>query len=117
MPTVGIWLREKKIFLERSAHDNNIWLLRCPETSELLAVLSIYVDDLLLSGTPEASEAVWAAVKEKWRISEPEYADLGRAITFCGFEIRQEEDGVHVGQAKYVQSLLDKYPEIQGMTT
>ncbi|CAE7876447.1 RE1 [Symbiodinium necroappetens] len=116
LPTIGIWIQGKKIFLERSAYDNNMWLLRCPETSEILAVLSIYVDDLLLSGTPEASEAVWAAIKEKWRISEPEYADLGRAITFCGFEIRQEEDGIHVGQAKYVQSLLDKYPEIQGMT-
>ena len=117
LPTIGIWIQGKKIFLERSAYDNNMWLLRCPETSGLLAVLSIYVDDLLLSGTPEASEAVWAAIKEKWRISEPEYADLGRAITFCGFEIRQEADGIHVGQAKYVQSLLDKYPEIQGTTT
>ncbi|CAE7536283.1 RE1, partial [Symbiodinium microadriaticum] len=94
-----------------------MWLLRCSETFELLAVLSIYVDDLLLSGTTEASEAIWTAIKAKWRISEPEYADLGKSVTFCGFEIQQKSDGLHVGQSKYIQSLLDKYPEIQGTTT
>ncbi|OLQ10930.1 putative mitochondrial protein [Symbiodinium microadriaticum] len=94
-----------------------MWLLRCSETFELLAVLSIYVDDLLLSGTTEASEAIWTAIKAKWRISEPEYADLGKSVTFCGFEIQQKSDGLHVGQSKYIQSFLDKYPEIQGTTT
>ena len=68
----------------------------------------------MLSGTPEASEAVWSAIKGKWKISEPEYADEGQGITFCGFEIKQDEKGIHVGQSKYIHSLLEKYPEITG---
>ena len=117
LPTIDIWHDNQKINLQRSRYDQNLWLLYCPTTSKLIAALTIYVDDLLLSGTPEASEAVWAAIKAKWKISEPEYADQGRAVTFCGFEIRQESDGIHVGQAKYIQSLLDKYPEVQGTTS
>ena len=117
LPTIDICCQGKTTHLVRSNHEPNMWLLRCPETSEILAILSIYVDDLLLSGTPETCDAIWTAIKAKWKISEPEYADLGRAVTFCGFEIRQEEDGIHIGQAKYVQSLLDKYTDIQGMTT
>ncbi|OLP80247.1 Copia protein [Symbiodinium microadriaticum] len=116
LPMIEVWHQGKLHHLERSKFEPNMWLLRCSETSELLAVLSIYVDDLLLSGTAEASEAIWAAIKAKWRISEPEYADLGKSVTFCGFEIQQKGDGLHVGQSKYVQSLLDKYPEIQGTT-
>ena len=117
LPTIEIWHQGKLHHLERSKFEPNMWLLRCSETFELLAVLSIYVDDLLLSGTTEASEAIWTAIKAKWRISEPEYADLGKSVTFCGFEIQQKSDGLHVGQSKYIQSLLDKYPEIQGTTT
>eukprot|EP00439_Symbiodinium_sp_Y106_P022161 s4191_g2.t1 len=83
----------------------------------LLAALTIYVDDLLLSGTPEVSEAVWKAIQSKWKISTPEYADEGLGITFCGFEIKQDSTGIRVGQAKYVQSLLDKYPEIVGTSS
>ena len=114
LPTIEIVYRGKTTYLTRSKYEPNMWLLYCPFTSELLAALTIYVDDLLLSGTAEASEAIWTAIKGKWKISEPDYADEGHAITFCGFEIEQKLDGIHVGQSKYIQSLLEKYPEIQG---
>ncbi|OLQ05239.1 Copia protein [Symbiodinium microadriaticum] len=114
LPTIEIVYRERTTYLTRSKYEPNMWLLYCPFTSELLAALTIYVDDLLLSGTAEASEAIWTAIKGKWKISEPDYADEGHAITFCGFEIEQKTDGIHVGQSKYIQSLLEKYPEIQG---
>ncbi|CAE7201986.1 putative transposon protein [Symbiodinium microadriaticum] len=113
LPTLEVWCDDQKTHLQRSKYDPNLWLLYCPKTSKLIAALTIYVDDLLLSGTPEASQAVWEAIKAKWKISEPEYADQG-VVTFCGFEIRQQPDGIHVGQAKYVQSLLDKYSEVLG---
>ena len=38
-------------------------------------------------------------------------------MTFCGFEIKQDSSGIRVGQAAYVQSFLDKYPEISGTTS
>ncbi|CAE7848878.1 GIP [Symbiodinium sp. KB8] len=114
LPTIEIVYRERTTYLTRSKYEPNMWLLYCPFTSELLAALTIYVDDLLLSGTAEASEAIWTAIKGKWKISEPDYADEGHAITFCGFEIEQKTDGIHVGQSKYIQPLLEKYPEIQG---
>ena len=116
LPTLDVWCGDQKTHLRRSKHDPNLWLLYCPKTSRLIAALTIYVDDLLLSGTPEASQAVWEAIKAKWKISEPEYADQG-VVTFCGFEIRQQPDGIHVGQAKYVQSLLDKYSEVTGTSS
>ena len=114
LPTIEVCIGDQKTSLKQSKHDPNLWLLHCPRTAQLIAALTIYVDDLLLSGTPEASEAVWSAVKGKWKISEPEYADEGQGITFCGFEIKQDEKGIHVGQSKYIQSLLEKYPEITG---
>ncbi|CAE7779834.1 GIP, partial [Symbiodinium microadriaticum] len=104
LPTIEIVYRERTTYLTRSKYEPNMWLLYCPFTSELLAALTIYVDDLLLSGTAEASEAIWTAIKGKWKISEPDYADEGHAITFCGFEIEQKTDGIHVGQSKYIQS-------------
>ncbi|CAE7492362.1 TY5A, partial [Symbiodinium necroappetens] len=113
LPTLEVWCDNQTTHLQRSKYDQNLWLLYCPKTSKLIAALTIYVDDLLLSGTPEASRAVWEAIKAKWKISEPEYADQG-VVTFCGFEIRQQPDGIHVGQAKYVQSLLDKYSKVLG---
>ncbi|CAE7867861.1 RE2, partial [Symbiodinium necroappetens] len=116
-PTIEVKLNEQITHLEQSKHDPNLWLLKSPQTAELLAILTIYVDDLLLSGTPEASTAIWKAIKEKWKISEPEFADEGQGITFCGFEIRQDDQGLHVGQSKYVQSLLDKYSEVTGVTS
>ncbi|CAE7312985.1 RE1, partial [Symbiodinium microadriaticum] len=117
LPTFEVNINEQITHLEQSKHDPNLWLLRSPTTAELLAILTIYVDDLLLSGTPEASTAIWKAIKEKWKISEPEFADEGQGITFCGFEIRQDDNGLHVGQSKYVQSLLDKYSAVTGVTS
>ncbi|CAE7635935.1 RE1 [Symbiodinium sp. CCMP2592] len=114
LPTIPIVYNGQTTYLKQSKYDPNLWLLRCPESSKLIAALTIYVDDLLLSGTAEASEAVWSGIKAKWRISEPDYADQGHAITFCGFEIEQKSDGIHIGQSKYIQTLLDKYPEVQG---
>ncbi|CAE6962985.1 RE1 [Symbiodinium sp. CCMP2592] len=117
LPTIEVCIKDQKTHLKQSKHDPNLWLLNCPHTGQLIAALTIYVDDLLLSGTPEASEAIWSAIKGKWKISEPEYADEGQGITFCGFEIKQDEEGIHVGQSKYIQSLLEKYPEITGTVT
>ena len=71
LPTIEIVYRGKTTYLTRSKYELNMWLFYCPSTSELLAALTIYVDDLLLSGTAEASEAIWTAIKGKWKISEP----------------------------------------------
>ncbi|CAE7273806.1 GIP [Symbiodinium sp. CCMP2592] len=65
LPTIPIVYNGQTTYLKQSKYDPNLWLLRCPESSKLIAALTIYVDDLLLSGTAEASEAVWSGIKAK----------------------------------------------------
>ena len=41
LPTIEVLYQDKKLHLERSKHEPNMWLLRCPETSALLAVFDL----------------------------------------------------------------------------
>ena len=114
IPTIEIRLKGQSMYLQRSQADANMWMLRCPQTQELLALLSVYVDDLLLSADTEVSAAVWEAIQSTWKISTPVYATAKDGLKFCGFELHQDDTGLRVSQQSYIRSLLDKYPNIQG---
>ena len=114
IPTIPIRVKDQSLYLQRSRADANMWMLRCPHTQELLAVLSVYVDDLLLSADADVSAAVWEAIQKTWKISTPVFATEKEGLKFCGFEIHQDQTGLRVSQQAYIRSLLDKYPDIQG---
>ena len=87
-----------------------MWMLRCPHSNELRALLTVYVDDLLW-------ESLWEAIQATWRISTPVYATEKEGLKFCGFELRQDSEGLWISQKSYTQALLEKYPEVTGRVT
>ena len=114
LPTIEIKIKGESLHLQQSKADSNMWMLRCPHSNELLALLTVYVDDLLLSANEEVSSAIWEAIQATWRISAPVYATEKEGLKFCGFELRQDSEGLWISQKSYIQSLLEKYPEITG---
>ncbi len=69
-----------------------------------IVLLGIYVDDLILLGTPSAVEAIKNALKTEFEMS-----DL-RDINFClGLQIVRFPDGYFIHQSGYVTRLMEKY--------
>ncbi|XP_019091020.1 PREDICTED: uncharacterized protein LOC109128653 [Camelina sativa] len=68
-------------------------------------VISLYVDDLIITGSNEGM-----IKKFKDNLSKTfEMTDLGKLKYFLGFEITYTEGGVFLSQRKYAQQLLEKF--------
>ena len=106
LPTIEIKVKDQSLYLQKSSADANMWMLRCPRSNELLALLTVYVDDLLLSADTEVSSAVWKAIQDTWKISTPVYATEKEGLKFCGFELRQNSEGLWISQKSYIQFKL-----------
>ena len=102
------------LHLERSAADPNTWLVKDPKDA-LKGVVGIYIDDLLATGPSAVIHAVFAALRAKWKTSEPKFSFQGEGFNFCGMQVRTREDGaLLVSQQDYIQDLLQKYPDVVG---
>lgn len=70
-----------------------------------LVVVSIYVDDLLVTGEKE-SEIVKLKVG---LMKQFEMTDLGRMSYFLGMEIQQKEGEIFICQRKYIREVLKRF--------
>ena len=106
------------------AEDQHLWHLieTCLETGEERAVgaMAIYVDDVLMSAEEASAEAALKAIAGVWECTAPEKATLEKAITFCGFEIQENEaqygGGYRLHQRKYEEELMKRW-EITGVAS
>lgn len=75
------------------------------ESEGEIMVISLYVDDLIITGSKEEM------IKQfKENLSKTfEMTDLGRLKYFLGFEITYTEKGVFLSQRKYAEQLLEKF--------
>ena len=95
--------------------DENIW--RLIEKDEItgeahwVGLMSVYVDDLLISAEEETLENAVKAIEEVWAISTLEKTGEGRTVKFCGFELERAPngDGFIVSQRKYEQEMVKRF--------
>ena len=69
----------------------------------------VYVDDLAIFAEREVADALVGLIKGLWKTSEPNWADLGSPMPFCGMELTRSGLGWKVTQVKYLIELLQRY--------
>ena len=95
--------------------DDNMWRLEETEVNSKevhwAGLMSIYVDDLLVTAEDGASEAAIQSIAEVWAISEIEKAEVDKPVKYCGFEIKvaPDQDGFLLNQRKYEQEMLQRW--------
>ena len=120
IPTM-VWHREEGATKWKGsfhrAKDQHLWHLReqCLETGEVKnrGLMAIYVDDVLLAADDGVAVCALKAIASVWECADAEKATLAEAITFCGFEIQQNEKehggGYRLHQHSYETELVKKW--------
>ena len=99
--------------------DPAVWrLVACNDQSVTLALMMIYVDDVMMLGPEQVVKDIyeWLTVgvegDEGWKCSPMEW--LGKApVRYLGMDIRRKDGSLtsfHVSQGSYVGELLKGYP-------
>eukprot|EP00438_Fugacium_kawagutii_P007098 Skav200526 [mRNA] locus=scaffold2291:63661:70974:+ [translate_table: standard] len=97
------------------AGDENLWHLVEEETTTgervVRGLMSVYVDDLMLTGEEPAVVAAAEALANKWSISPLDWATADEPARYCGFEVYADAggDGYHINQQKYELELLSRW--------
>ena len=96
--------------------DANVWKIVDKDTSELVATMTCYVDDILVVGSLSERTAFLERLRDTWETSTPEHSETA-VVTYCGLEIRSTAQGLSVCQSKYIEELLRRHPEIKEATS
>ena len=95
--------------------DENLWRL---EEEDVVSgecywtgLMSVYVDDILLTGEEVALSSALTSLQATWTTSSVEWASPQNPVHFCGFEVKTDEkgDGFHLSQQKYEQEILARW--------
>eukprot|EP00435_Cladocopium_sp_Y103_P023337 s5148_g5.t1 len=101
----------------RRADDQHLWHLteECLETGETKnrGIMAIYVDDVLLAAENEVAKCALQSIAAVWECAPAEQATVQSSVTFCGFELQQNEaqhgGGFRVHQHSYEEELIKKW--------
>jgi len=94
----------KQVRWKRNLVDRCLYTMKCPHTHRKL-VLTIYVDDLLLTGDwVDGIEKFKIALKQRFRIQ-----DLGQLAHCLGFNVQYSEAGILVNQSSYIDQILTRF--------
>ena len=95
--------------------DDNVWRLEETDVNSKevhwSGLMSIYVDDLLVTAEDGAAEMAIQAIADVWAISEVEKAEVNKPVKYCGFEIEAApgHDGFLLTQKRYEQEMLQRW--------
>ena len=85
------------------------------EGLKLHGLLGVYVDDMLITADGDTTESLIRELRAIWSTSEPEVAEVGRPVRFCGFNLHRLTGGGYLlNQEDYVQDLLQRFSDIEG---
>ena len=101
-------LGEKVYRFFQAQSDEALWLIRVPGL-EIEAVMVIYVDDFIVFGVLALCRAVIEVIQHTWKLSDPEWLEVGKTVKFCGLEVVRTASGFRVTQESYLTELLAKY--------
>ena len=82
--------------------DNTLFIKR---KSKDIIIVQIYVDDIIFGATNDALCEEFS----KCMHSEFEMSMMGELNFFLGLQIKQQKDGIFIGQTKYIKDLLQKF--------
>ena len=103
--------RDQSRVMRQCIADPNVWKILDQSTSELVALMTCYVDDILVVGKMEERMAFLEHLKTIWETSQPEHSEQS-TVTYCGQEIVSSGQGLSITQSKYIQELLQRH-EVQ----
>jgi len=87
---------------KRSKNEHTLYVKK--EHGDLL-IISLYVDDLLVTGNnPKMILTFKEEMKKRF-----EMTDLGLMNFFLGMEVNQGEDGIFISQSKYAREILKRF--------
>jgi len=72
--------------------------------NKLTCILTVYVDDILLTGNEYEINNTKNLLKKHFNIT-----DIGNVNTIIGIKFEKEKDGYLLQQKRYVENMLDKY--------
>jgi len=72
--------------------------------NKLTCILTVYVDDILLTGNEHEIKNTKNLLKKHFNIT-----DVGNVNTIIGIKFEKEKDGYLLQQRRYVENILDKY--------
>ena len=103
-----MWYNRLSEYLTSQGYVNNEL---CPyvfikKSHSRFAIVTVYVDDMNLIGTPTELEEIAMHLK-----SEFEMKDLGKTRYCLGLEIEHCSDGILVHQSNYTQKVLHRFNE------
>jgi hypothetical protein len=77
---------------------------------EVHGLVSTYVDDLLIAGSPQVRTDLVAALKTIWKVGSVSHieAATGGSLTFCGVEIVYQNGVLGINQRAYLQQVVKK---------
>ena len=119
LPTVA-WTRmrhgrEVKGSFKETA-DENVWRLIEVDVesgeSHWSGIMTVYVDDLLVSAEDDAAQAALASIAKIWATSDIEKVqEEGKPLKYCGFEIEvgPKGDGFLISQRMYEKEMVQKW--------
>ena len=94
--------------------DENVWRLEELDESGFIhwnGLMSVYVDDILVTGEEFAVHGALQALSGVWATSSVEWAGVDKPLKYCGFEVSEDADGngFHVNQHMYEQEMLQRW--------
>ncbi|KAG8479288.1 hypothetical protein CXB51_029082 [Gossypium anomalum] len=88
---------------ERSSSEPTLYVKK--KQAETQLIVSLYVDDLLVTGGDQNILAVFKAkMKEMFEMS-----DLGQMTYFLGMEVQRTQNGIFLGQKTFAANILSKF--------
>lgn len=92
----------KKEGFNKSCYDHTLFF---KQSGNNFLVVSLYVDDLIVTGNDEGMCADFKSSMQ----SEFEMTDMGNMKFFLGVEVNQSSDGIHICQKKYTKEVLERF--------
>ena len=116
LPDIQITHGDECFKLVRSRADQNLWFLKPASDLDArpVALLGVYVDDMSATGPRAILDSLFSAIQKKWETNRPQFASDEGGILFCGLEIHDTGDRLHIHQQEYIRDLLSRYPNVLG---
>ena len=78
------------------------------EEGEVVAIIGVYVDDLIISAKEEEMQRILQEFAKNFNMAEPEMVNGERTVSFCGYELKEVNSGFEVGQTKYATEMVKR---------
>ena len=99
--------------LEQCAAEPSTWYVRYTDQNGIQGLLSIYVDDFLISGCRGLLDAIVKALQSNWELSNPVKAE--DQCHFLGIDIWQLSNGSYfLSQHKHAAEVLARHSDVIG---